>query len=101
MKSTITFIASIVITIMTYSSNPGQEWSLRKSYTTQVDLVVNYLEGGTVKQRTAKAGLKYRYIETVNNNIYIQFISIKPEEDPFKSDDNYVNSMNDEIVYLL
>ncbi|SMG07933.1 hypothetical protein SAMN05661096_00095 [Marivirga sericea] len=100
-----TSIFAIFITILTfglaYSQNAEQEWSLRKSYTTQVDLVVKFIEGANVKQRTAKAGLKYRYIETINNSVYIKFLDIKSSNDPFRDDDNFVNSTNDEIKYFI
>lgn len=103
MKFNLLLILSFVLKaqVLFSQTTAEQEWSLGKSYTTRVDLVVNYIDGANVKQRTAKAGLKYRYIETVDENIYIKFLNIKALNDPFKDDDRIVNSSNDDISYFV
>ena len=78
-----------------------QSWTLRKSYKTTIDLTVNYLDGANIKTRIAKAGLKYRYIETVDDNIYIKFLKITKDTPLTKGNDKYVNATNDEITYFV
>lgn len=78
-----------------------QEWRLGKSYKTTLDLTVNYIDSGTVKQRIALAGLKYRYLETIDNKIYIQFLKIKKDIARTADDAKYINSNNDQIIYFI
>lgn len=78
-----------------------QDWTLRKSYKTTIDLTVNYLDSVNVKTRIAKAGLKYRYIETVDDKIYIKFLKITKDTPLTQEDDNYVNTSNYVTTYFV
>ncbi|TBX67486.1 hypothetical protein EZL74_09445 [Flavobacterium silvisoli] len=96
-----TKILLVVIMICCQIHSQEQEWTLSKSYKTSIDLTVNYLDGTTVKQRTALAGLKYKYKETVDGKVYIKFLKIIVSTDPKKDDDSFVNSTNDNITYFV
>ena len=96
----------LFLMLLFYSSVYGQEqgWRLLKSYKTVIDLTVKYLDGETVKSRVAKAGLKYNYIKTVKDKVYIKFLKITQETEQIKNDPeyaNFVNANNDEVVYFV
>lgn len=101
MKKYLLILTMILIGHFSYSQEQDQDWTLRKSYRTTLDLVVNYLEGTTVKTRIAKAGLKYRYIETVDDKVYIKFLKITADIALTKDKTEYVNANNDGITYFV
>lgn len=95
------FFIMVFIAILGNTYGQEQEWTLGKSYKTTIDLTVNYIVGTTIKQRTAKAGLQYKYRGTIDDKVYIKFLSITKDTEETKDNDNFVNAKNDDIVYYV
>ncbi len=91
----------ILFSSIVLAQDVNQKWTLGKAYKTIVDFKVNYFEGVTIKQRTALAGLKYKYIETVDDKIFIKFLEITSDNTIAKGNDNYVNTENDDRTYFI
>ncbi len=72
--------------------------SFGETYKTLADLVVKYNDGSEIKSRTAKAGLKYKYIQTVTNRVFIKFLRITKDTETTKAD-TYVNENNWDVTY--
>ncbi len=95
---TILLITSVLIS---NAQSAEQKFAFGKSYRTIIDLTVNYLDNGTVKQRTALAGLKYQYLGTIDGKVYIKFYEITDDKSKAKGDNAFVNENNDDISYFV
>ncbi len=101
MKNTLIIIILFIFNLSSYSQEIDQKWTVGKAYKTTTDLTVSYIEGNSVKQRTALAGLKYKYIETVDGKVYIKFYEITSDNTSAQGNDDFVNSENDDLTYFV
>jgi hypothetical protein len=101
MKTTYIFTLLFLFTSVTYAQELEQKMTVGKSYKTGVEMTVNYIDGSAIKSRTALAGLKYKYIETVDKKVYIRFFDITTDIPAAKGNDTFVNSDNDHITYFI
>lgn len=98
-----TLTLMLFFTIATFCQETEQsfDWSFTKTYKTLTELNVNYIENGKVEIRKAKAGLKYKVKDKIDNKIYIKFLQITSESASLTADDTYVNMNNSDIVYYV